>query len=106
MPDDFGDTDREYGAACAEAVVFDRSARGKIELTGADAVPFLHNLCTNDIKMLAPGAGCEAYLTTAKARLIAPVDVSRLHREVGTLLLDTAAGLAERVCQHLGRYRI
>src|SRR3954471_3629750 len=80
-PAHFGDPAREYRAACDGAALFDRSARGKVELAGAEAAPFLHNLCTNDIRGLAPGAGCEAFLTTAKARLIAPLGVSRLRRD-------------------------
>ena len=44
-----------YAAAHERAVFFDLSAYGKIELTDRDAVMFLHDLCTNDIKSLAVG---------------------------------------------------
>src|SRR5262245_65437856 len=66
VPAHFGDVTSEYAQAVQSAALFDASHRGKIELTGGDARAFLHNLCTNDITGLAVGAGCEAFLTTAK----------------------------------------
>jgi folate-binding protein YgfZ len=65
---------------------------------------FLHNLCTNDIKNLGPGFGCEAFLTTAKARVVAQFFVSRLADEL--LRLDTVAGAGETLCKHLDHYLI
>ena len=97
----------EYRAARETAALFDESGRGLIELAGADAVTFLHNLCTNDIKALADGGGCEAFLTTHKARVIAHVFVSRLARaDRAVLWLDVAPGQAETVLAHLNRYLI
>ena len=61
---------QQYQAACSQAILFDLSAHTKIELAGPEARPFLHNLCTNDVKNLPEGSGCEAFLTTAKARAI------------------------------------
>ena len=104
-----GDAAREYESAWKNAALFDLSARGKIALTGAEAVPFLHNLCSNDIKNLPVGGGCEAFLTTAKARLVAPLCVSKLSAGGGkNLLLDYPRPASGRrlVRQHLGRYRI
>src|SRR5438552_1140376 len=71
VPAHFGDRDAEYRSACERAALFDISPRGKIELTGRDAVMFLNNLATNDIKNLPIGAGCEAFLCTAKAKVVA-----------------------------------
>ncbi len=96
-----------YRAACEGAALFDLSARGKIELAGPEARLFLHNLCTNDVKNLAPGAGCEAFLCTAKARVVAHVLVGcfRLDgKEV--ILLDCEPGHAEKILQHLHHYLI
>jgi folate-binding protein YgfZ len=107
VPEHYGDPAKEYRAAREGAALFDRSARSKVELAGAEAAQFLHNLSTNDIKGLTPGTGAEAFLTTAKGRLIAPLDLSRLRAGGGNvLLLDTAVGQGEKVCQHLGRFRI
>src|ERR1700721_4433491 len=61
--------DEEYHAATAGAALFDLSDYGKIGLSGRDARSFLQNLCTQDVKNLSSGAGCEAFLTTNKARV-------------------------------------
>ena len=53
------------------AALFDQSERGKVELTGPDAPNFVHNLCTNDVLNLPLGGGCEAFFTTAKAKVVA-----------------------------------
>src|SRR5262245_8119255 len=71
VPAHFGDALAEYNYARAAAILVDESPRGKIEVWGSDAARFLHNLTTNDILRLEPGRGCEAFLTTAKAKVIA-----------------------------------
>jgi folate-binding protein YgfZ len=97
----------DYQHACQDAALFDLSGRGLVELVGKDAVSFLHNLSTNDIKALAPGTSCEAFLCTAKARVVAHVFVNRLQLAGGqTLWLDMVPGLVEKVLRHLGHYLI
>src|SRR5439155_744604 len=49
IPDHFGDLAAEYRQARGHAVLFDLSHYGKVEVTGADAGSFLHNLSTNDV---------------------------------------------------------
>ena len=84
-----------YDQARQAAAWFDQSARAKIRVTGADARSFLHNLCTNDIKNLRPGAGCEAFFATAQARAVAYGFINCLESE-GTqgFRLDFDPGLA------------
>jgi folate-binding protein YgfZ len=105
MPDDFL---TEYTAAHDHAVLFDVSERGKVEVIGADAGTFLHNLSTNDIKNLAVGRGCEAFLTTAQARVVAHLWIYHVKPDDGrdAYQLDVAPGLAERVIKHLDHYII
>jgi folate-binding protein YgfZ len=92
-------------AAHEQAAVFDVSDRGAVEVSGADAIAFVHNLCTNDIKKLPVGQGCEFFLTTNKARVVAHGWAYRLPPEKpATLWLDTGAGSAATVCQHLNRF--
>ena len=55
----------EYDAALTAAALFNRSEAAKLVLTGPDAPMFLGNLCTNDIKNLPLGGGCEAMLDCA-----------------------------------------
>ncbi len=107
VPDHFGDPAQEYFQARKGAAVFDMSVRGKLDLTEPDAVTFLQNLCTNDIKNLPIRGGCEAFLTTNKARVVAQFFVSRLKGENGDLLrLDTVPGMVESVQKHLDHYLI
>ncbi len=108
VPAHFGDAMTEYNAARAGVVLIDRSPRGKIEVQGADAARFLHNLTTNDILHLPPGGGCEAFLTTTKAKVIAYLLIYRHAAPVEPpgFSLDVAAGAADKVMQYLDRYLI
>ncbi len=108
VPAHFGDVLAEYSAVRSAAVLIDQSPRGKVEVWGADAARFLHNLTTNDILNLAPGAGCEAFLTTAKAKVIAYLLIYRHTFPVDPpgFSLDVAPGAADKVIQHLDRYLI
>jgi folate-binding protein YgfZ len=96
---------RQYQAACAAAVLFDLRSYTKVELSGPEAPAFLHNLCTNDIKSLAEGAGCEAFLTTAKARVVAHIFVGRFRwQDTQVLWLDAVPGQAGLLVRHLNHY--
>jgi len=60
----------EYAATKHSAGLMDRSTLGRIELSGADRLEFLHRMSTNDIRALKPGAGLQTVLTTPEARII------------------------------------
>jgi len=79
------------------------NARAKVELRGRDRAAFLQNFCTNDVVKTPVGAGCEAFLLTAQARIVA-----RLLIYVGSdaLWLDADPGRAQPIVQHLQRYLI
>jgi folate-binding protein YgfZ len=104
MPAHFGDVAAEYRHAREHAALFDISHHGKIEVTGPDAAAFLHNLCTNDIKALKPGRGCEAFLTTVKAKVIAYIQVCRDQEHV--FWIDAGPGMGQRVLKHLDHHLI
>src|SRR5579871_701177 len=108
MPAHYGDPPAEYRQAIEHAALFDLSHQGKVEVTGKDAAGFLHNLCTNDVRNLAAGAACEAFLTTGQAKVVAYVLIAHARTPEGgdTYWLDTAPGTAGRVVQHLDRYII
>jgi folate-binding protein YgfZ len=88
----------QYKAARTSAVVIDRSARGKIALTGSDRISFLHALFTNDIAQLKKGTGVYSAYLTPQGRMISDMRVVETGDE---LLLDVeesvAAPLAERL---------
>jgi folate-binding protein YgfZ len=60
------------------AAVFDLSARGRVEVAGAEAVPFLNGMMTNDVKALADGRWMRAALPNVQGRLLASTRVLRL----------------------------
>jgi folate-binding protein YgfZ len=105
-------TPRDVEAQCREAregaVLFDRSDRGKVEVTGPEAARFLHNLCTNDVVGLAAGAGCEAFFATAKAKVVAYVLLYNLPGADGRpdFWIDTAPGLAPKMVAYLDHFLV
>jgi folate-binding protein YgfZ len=108
MPGNYTNAAVEYRQCCDHAGLFDQSQRGKVEITGPDAVSFLHNLCSNDIQGLATGGGCEAFMTTAKAKVVAFARIFRLPSEENqkALWLDLDPGQSATVVQHLNKYLI
>jgi tRNA-modifying protein YgfZ len=90
------------------AVFFDVSDRGKIELTGPDAPSFVQNLSTNDVLNLSLGAGCEAFFTTATAKVVAHALIyhARVSGGRDALWIDVAPGQAERLLKHLDHFLI
>jgi folate-binding protein YgfZ len=77
--------------------------RSQVRLTGADRAKFLHNFCTNDIKKLQPGQGCEAFLTSIKGRILGHIFVFAGESE---LVIDTVPGEDVKIRDHLDRYLI
>ena len=74
-----------------------------IELSGDDRAAFLHNLCTNDIKKLSPGEGCEAFLTDVKGKTIGHAIVGV---EDDSITIETVEGQSELLVPHFDRYII
>jgi folate-binding protein YgfZ len=90
-------------AATQSAAVLDLSDRAHVEIHGRDRQAFLHNFCTNDIKRLRPGDGCEAFIPSIKGRILGHVFV---FCEEDRLLLDSVPGSDAFLMQHLDRYVI
>ena len=74
-----------YAALVERCGLIDRSERGKLALTGAEAKAFLQGQLTNDIEALAPGTGCYAAYLTHKGKMLGDVRVLDAGEE---LLLD------------------
>jgi folate-binding protein YgfZ len=108
IPADFGNGGAEYRQALSGAVLFDDSARGKLELLGPEAPNFLQNMCTNDVLNLPLGAGCEAFFCTATAKVVdfALIYHVRVAGGQDAMWLDVAPGRAQPLLQHLERYHI
>ena len=93
----------DYRAAVEAAALFDLSGRGAVELTGKDRVGFLNNFCTNDLLKTAPGAGCEAFLTTNQARIVAWLQIIVIADHV---MVTAESGLAQKIIAYLERFLI
>lgn len=98
---DYGDVRSEHAALLETAGVLDLSFRGRICLTGADRVRFLHGQVTNDVKKLRVGEGCYSALTTAKGKIQSDLNIFALQDE---LLLDFEPGLTSLVTQRLEKF--
>jgi hypothetical protein len=98
-----GDLQREYAAARTGAATFDLAGWTQVDLTGSDRAQFLHNFCTNDIRGLTTGNGCEAFITNVQGKVLAHVFVYAARE---ALRLVAAPGCAGAIIRHLSRYQI
>jgi folate-binding protein YgfZ len=83
--------------------VIDRSERGKLALTGAEAKAFLQGQVTNDIEALAPGQGCYAAFLTPKGKMLGDLRVFDLGDE---LLLDCERLVLQELFNMIRRYKL
>lgn len=90
-------------SAMDETAMFSLTGRTQIEMTGADRGSFLHNFCTNQIKGLTVGRGCEAFVTSIKGRILFHVFV---FAEEHSLWIETEPGQATDLLAHLHQYII
>ena len=93
----------DYQVLREGAGIVDLGPRTQIELTGQDRQTFLQGFCTNNIKELQPGDGCEAFLTNLQGKTLGFVLV---YCYPESLVLETIAGQTEALTNHLDRYII
>ena len=119
------DTDRlqaEYETLIAGCGLLDRSARGKLALTGPGAVEFLNGQVTNELADLRPGEGRYAAFLTNKGKMLGDLrvlavgdrrdpdgtstDAADEPAPVCELLLDTERVALQALFDMIRRYRI
>lgn len=112
-PASYGDVLFEYAAVREGGCgVIDLSDRGRIMVSGTEAVQFLNGLITNDMKTLAGNSWMPAAFPNAQGRLIASARVVRLKDEgtggnIGpTFLIDTEAATHHRVLKTIERFTL
>ncbi len=93
----------EYEAAASGAALVDRSERGKLALTGAQAKEFLQGQISNDVEGLTPGRGCYATLLSPKGKMLGDLRVLDAGDE---LLLDTERVALQELFNTIHRFRI
>jgi folate-binding protein YgfZ len=111
----YGDTLFEYAAVRESgAGLIDLSWRGRILVSGSEAVQFLNGLITNDMKTLAENSWMPAAFPNVQGRLIASVRVIRLSDEQAAtnkktfplFLIDTEAATHDRVLKTIERFTL
>jgi folate-binding protein YgfZ len=113
VPESYGDVLFEYAAVReGSAGIIDLSPRGRMLVSGTEAVQFLNGLITNDMKTLAENSWMPAAFPNVQGRLIAGVRVVRLNddqtaRNAGpTFLIDTEPATHERVLKTIERFTL
>jgi folate-binding protein YgfZ len=96
--------DAQYRQLREECGLLDRSARGKLLISGPDAAEYLQGQLTNDVEALGPGDGQYATLLDRKGHMQADMRVLRL--AAGEFWLDTESGALEALRRHLEMYKI
>lgn len=97
----FGDPNAELMAARDGTVVVPLTDIGLIRVAGDEAVPFLHNLMTNDVATLAADGVRFAGLCSAKGRLLATFTIWRSGTDV---LLALSADIQPAILKKLSMY--
>ena len=85
------------------AGVIDLSSRGRLLVSGSEAVMFLNGLITNDMKTLAVNSWMPAVFPNVQGRLLAAVRI--IHRADG-FLIDTENVTLETVAKLLERFTL
>jgi folate-binding protein YgfZ len=94
------DANRTIREACG---LIDRSERGKLAFTGADAKTFLQGQVTNDVDALTPGTGCYAALLSPKGKMLGDLRILDTGDE---LLLDVERSALQAIFNVLHRARV
>lgn len=104
LPGSYAGLEAEYEAVRGGAAgLMDLSARGRISVSGAEAVMFLNGLITNDVKALSPGRCMHAAFPNAQGRLLAFV---RVINRGDSFLIDTEAATHAQVLKLLERFTL
>jgi tRNA-modifying protein YgfZ len=107
--------DTEYAALSECCGLVDRSERGKLALSGADAKTFLAGQVTNDTEALEPGAGCYAAFLTHKGKMLGDLRILDVGPGDGQsaggasgeeLLLDTERVALQALFDMIRRFKI
>lgn len=106
VPTSYGDVPAEYRAVRENAGLIDLSPRGRVRVSGSEAIMFLNGLITNDMKTLAENHWMSAVFPNVQGRIIAAVRVARLADEsaIPSFLLDTEASTHARLLKTIERF--
>jgi folate-binding protein YgfZ len=92
-----------YTALRQGAAWLDLDSRGRIVARGRDRARLLHAITSNEVKKMATGDSCYAFLLNPQGRIQADLHLLSL---ADHFLIDTDPGLREKVFTHIRRYII
>ena len=101
LPADYGDAAAEYIALREGVGLADRSYRGRVRISGADALDLLNRLTTNELETLPLGEGAPTVLTSPKGRV---VDLLLVGARPDYFVLLTSPGRQEAVMEWIDFY--
>lgn len=101
VPVSFGNEAEARSAMSAGVALVDRSHWGRILVSDADRLNFLHNQSTQTFKQRQPGEGCDTVFQTSTARTI---DLTTAYILEDSVLLLVSPGMADRLISFLDRY--
>ena len=96
-------TKSELETMAAHVGLVDRSDRVRLEITGPDRGKFLHNLTTNEIKRMAVGRGCEAFVTSLQGKTIGYMVILAADDRI---IVRADSGGAELALPHFRKYGV
>jgi folate-binding protein YgfZ len=100
----------DHGTLLRGCGLLDRSERGKLALTGADAVEFLNGQVTNELADLRPGEGRYAAFLTHKGKMLGDVRVLAVApagaQAPPELLLDTERAALQGLFDMIRRFKV
>ncbi len=96
--------DAQYRQVREECGLLDRSARGKLIISGSEAAEYLQGQLTNDVEALQPGEGQYAALLDRKGHMQADMRVLRISPD--EIWIDTEEVALAAAQRHLEMYKI
>ncbi len=100
----------EYATLTERCGLVDRSARGKLALTGSGAVEFLNGQVTNELIGLRPGEGCYAAFLTHKGKMLGDLRILAVGEapdmQPSELLLDTERCALQALFDMIRRFKV
>ena len=99
----------DYDVLLRGCGMLDRSDRGKLALTGAEAVPFLNGQVTNELADLIPGEGRYAAFLTHKGKMLGDLRILALGEDgapPSELLLDTERACLQALFDMIRRHKV
>jgi folate-binding protein YgfZ len=103
LPNDFGDTRREYSFLRESVALLDKNYRAYLQFAGPDGVRYLNAILTNNVKDLLPNHGTVSLFLSPQGRILAEIETYALPE---SLFCISFAMIRQRLVADLDKYII